>query len=317
MQSIKRQGQKTMADNNKGVLETDTQILNPLTDINWRDMWIQRDNLRKDPDDSSYWDSRAKEFGSYHRCKETSSYAKSFIAYLAPQANETILDIGCGNGGVAIPLARQGHKVTALDFSAKMLEVLNEHCCEEGITQITAKQLSWTDDWQASGIAAKSVDIAFASRSTMVHDLWDAIERLCNVAKRRVAMTLATRFGPRCTYELGQTVDGIAYVPDHIYAINMLFQMGYTPELRYIDSYKRIPSADRATPEEQSCSEVAGMTKLAGALNATDISETPESLDISNVEKCPTASIVKKCHVISDTLESKRLVRWAHIAWDL
>jgi len=40
-------------------------------------------------------------------------YAKSSV--------ETILDLGCGTGGHAFPLARRGYRVTGVDRSAEML----------------------------------------------------------------------------------------------------------------------------------------------------------------------------------------------------
>lgn len=41
-------------------------------------------------------------------------------------ANKSVLDVGCGPGALALPLARAGSRVTALDWSPAMLESLRE-----------------------------------------------------------------------------------------------------------------------------------------------------------------------------------------------
>ncbi len=45
---------------------------------------------------------------------------------LAPASSSSILDIGAGSGRVALELARAGHRVTALDLDAELLEALRE-----------------------------------------------------------------------------------------------------------------------------------------------------------------------------------------------
>ena len=44
-----------------------------------------------------------------------------------------VIDLGCGTGRVAVPLARAGHAVTAVDLSAEMLNVAGEKAAAEGL----------------------------------------------------------------------------------------------------------------------------------------------------------------------------------------
>lgn len=39
---------------------------------------------------------------------------------------KSIIDLGCGTGSLAIPLAKQGFKVTGVDLSAEMLAIAYE-----------------------------------------------------------------------------------------------------------------------------------------------------------------------------------------------
>jgi len=47
---------------------------------------------------------------------------------------ETILDLGCGTGNHAIPLARRGYHVTGVDLSTEMLRVARQKSTEVGVT---------------------------------------------------------------------------------------------------------------------------------------------------------------------------------------
>jgi len=51
--------------------------------------------------------------------------------YLPPSGS--VLDIGTGTGAYAIPLAKRGYTVTAVDLSPKLLEVCQKRVAEEGL----------------------------------------------------------------------------------------------------------------------------------------------------------------------------------------
>ncbi|MDR1068138.1 MAG: methyltransferase domain-containing protein [Clostridiales Family XIII bacterium] len=171
--------------------------------------------------------------------QNTSDYARAFLAGLDLAPGDSVFDMGSGTGALALPLAERGHRVVCGDFSPGMRAALKKRAEESGLShRISVIAVRWEDDWQSAGIAPKSVDIAIASRSIIVHDLGDALEKLESVAKRRAAITIPTRFGPRAEHQVGDTVYGIPYLPDFIYAANILFDRGRHPELSYIDAQK-------------------------------------------------------------------------------
>ena len=59
------------------------------------------------------------------------------IAARVPAGAE-VLDLGCGTGALAVQLARQGARVTAIDISAGMLEQAAERVQEEGLAERVA-----------------------------------------------------------------------------------------------------------------------------------------------------------------------------------
>jgi len=70
------------------------------------------------------------------------SVAVPFILEKAPDAR-SVLDVGSGCGTLAIPLAKAGKRVTALDPSAAMIEILKEDIKKEKIKGITPVIAAW------------------------------------------------------------------------------------------------------------------------------------------------------------------------------
>jgi SAM-dependent methyltransferase len=59
-------------------------------------------------------------------------------AELARAAPDGVLDVGAGTGRVALPLARAGHAVTALDIDPELLAVLAERAQDVPVTTLAA-----------------------------------------------------------------------------------------------------------------------------------------------------------------------------------
>jgi ubiquinone/menaquinone biosynthesis C-methylase UbiE len=74
----------------------------------------------------------AGDFGVIAR--SVSSSADGFIARLAFAPGTRVLDIACGTGNSAIPLARSGAIVTGVDIATNLLEQARERAAAEGLT---------------------------------------------------------------------------------------------------------------------------------------------------------------------------------------
>ena len=204
-----------------------------LIDTNWGEEWRRIQRVRKHVDSSEKWDKRAPSFGSV---RGESPYVTQFIESLNLQAGETVFDMGCGNGAIAVPLAQAGFEVTARDFSAGMLAALAAGAEEAGVLdRIHAAQMSWEDDWEAAGLKPHSFDVAFASRSVITQDLAAALAKLSWISRNRCCVTTSTGYTPKLSptilRELGIT-SVAAY--DFIYTFNILVQQGHCPEMHYI-----------------------------------------------------------------------------------
>jgi SAM-dependent methyltransferase len=65
-------------------------------------------------------------------------------AELARAAPDGVLDVGAGTGRVALPLARAGHAVTALDIDPELLAVLRERAEEVSVATLAADAQDFT-----------------------------------------------------------------------------------------------------------------------------------------------------------------------------
>jgi SAM-dependent methyltransferase len=65
--------------------------------------------------------------------KTVSAGAEDFIAHLGIPARARVLDIACGTGNTAIPLARRGCIVTGVDIAPNLLEQARARATAEGV----------------------------------------------------------------------------------------------------------------------------------------------------------------------------------------
>lgn len=274
---------------------------NTFEDTDWRGEWIGLQEGRDAPGEPSKWDARASSFAQ----RTVSSYSKTFVEYLDPQDGETVLDMGCGTGELALQIAARGCDVVAADFSTQMLSYLQAAIAREGEQRVRPVRMSWTDDWQAYGVGSKSVDVAIASRSIMVTDLGEALDKLSDVACRKVAITLAANGSPAEDLRVLEAIGRQTHSRyDTVYCINMLFQMGYTPEVRYIDSDK--PYAFTSVEDAH-----AQILKHITNPSPREVELACEFVDYHLVRNTDSDSDAPF------TLDYQRFSKWAFISWDV
>ncbi|MBN2402553.1 MAG: class I SAM-dependent methyltransferase [Spirochaetes bacterium] len=182
---------------------------------------------------SGYWNKRAPSFVD-HASKTL--YPNSFLKIMDLRRSWTVLDVGCGGGTLAIPLALKVKHITAVDFSEKMLEKLQVESDKKKIRNISTIKVSWEEDWERAGIGVH--DIAIASRSLAVDDIQSALQKLNNAARRRVYISTIVGDGP-FDRKIFDAIERI-YNPsvDYIYIYNLLYQMGIHANINFIENEK-------------------------------------------------------------------------------
>ncbi len=83
--------------------------------------------------------------GWYRRALDYSNFPEVVLSFILPRTEDskTFIDVGCGCGTLAIPLAKAGKRVTALDPSPAMMEILKEEIKRQGIRNIKPVNHAW------------------------------------------------------------------------------------------------------------------------------------------------------------------------------
>lgn len=185
---------------------------------------------------ASAWDAKVAEI---QKRSSDSPYTQAFIDRTDLSGCNTLLDMGCGTGVIGLALAPYLKQVTGVDYSAGMLQAFQDNAHALGLKNTHTIQRAWEDNWDD----IPQCDLVIASRSTTVMDMADVLEKLDRTAKKRVCLTnlVGGSFIDRGLVEaIGRQVRSI---PDYIYILNILYQMGRHPRLDYIEAKGRLAGA--------------------------------------------------------------------------
>ena len=198
-------------------------------EIDWAYFWRKKLEAKKDR--GKDWNKAAPNFGKSARKDD---YHTRLIEKINVSKDDTILDLGCGEGSITIPLAKRAKSVTGVDSAYKMLEILNEKAQKEGIGNIK------TIEEDLTKITIDNVgkhDIIVASRSLNgVLDIKETIANINEIAGKYVYITL---FGPnnwKIEREFYEYIDKEYFeFPSHRYFFNILIDMGIYPNVENLN----------------------------------------------------------------------------------
>lgn len=190
------------------------------------------------PRSAEEWNRRA---AARSRREKGSDYAREFLARVDFDGVRTALDMGCGSGNLAIPLAKRLDRVWACDFAGEMLRLLAAAAEEAGVRRkIAVRRLAWADDWSR----VPRADLVLCSRAMDPLDMPGALEKMCAKAKVRCCLTLHAG-GFFVDGELREVL-GRKTVPrpGYLYAVNLLAQMGYWARVGFLETKGGLEYAD-------------------------------------------------------------------------
>ena len=206
------------------------QCISDAEELDWESFWQEK--LKAKEDRQKDWNKAAPNFGKSAR---RDGYHTHLVNRINPQADETILDLGCGDGNISVPLAKRAKFVTGVDSAEKMLEkfdmkaqkenVANYKTILEDLTRVTKDNIG-------------NHDIVVASRSlNNVIPIKQTLKNIDEIANKYVYITL---FGPnnwRMEKEFYQYILGREYneFPSHRYLFNILVDMGIYPNVENLD----------------------------------------------------------------------------------
>ena len=214
-------------------------IENP-NDVDWVGFWAERLSTKVDKD----WDKAAP--GFFKRTRKD-DYQTALFDKLILDENDTVLDVGCGEGSVTIPIAKRVKKVIGVDSSPKMLEYLEKRADENNISNVETilkpiEEISYNE--------IGDVDVVVCSRSLNgIVPIDKVLLELDKIANKYVFITI---FGPEnkkierdFDREIGIKTEDF---PDYNYFFNILFNLGIYANIERFDlnNYREYESIDDA-----------------------------------------------------------------------
>lgn len=233
------------------------------------------------------WDIKAD---SMNKRVHKSIYNEQFLKFLNLEKIDTLLDIGCGVGNISLKLAPKLSKIYCLDYSTKMLELLNENAKKQNINNITTINKSWYDSWDD----ISNADLVIASRSMEVKNMKEALEKLNNKANKKVVISYKVGGSFVSDEILDVLQKDIIKKPDYIYVLNILYNMGINASLNFVQS------EGRGTIYTSKEKFIESVSWSIGSLRSDEI---------------------KKLEIYYDNLDENKkfkedFVSWAIISWD-
>lgn len=216
------------------------QCIDDPNDVDWVKFWGERleNKINKD------WDKAAP--GFYKRTRKD-DYQDALFDKLILDKNDTVLDVGCGEGSITIPIAKKVKKVIGVDSSPKMLEYLEKRAIENDVENIETilkpiEEITYED--------IGNVDVVVCSRSLNgIIPIDKTLEELNKIANKYVFITI---FGPEnkkiekdFENEIGIKTEDF---PDYNYFFNIMFNLGIYANIERFDlnNYREYDSIDEA-----------------------------------------------------------------------
>jgi SAM-dependent methyltransferase len=195
-------------------------------------------------DTAGYWDRRARTYDSPWR---NSTYTGELINRLELRPGYSVLDVACGTGVLAIPLAARVHRVTALDISPLMLEILQQRILKSGITNVTIINKDWNDVIIGEDIPGH--DVVLVSRSMPYRRLSETLQKINNAAKSACYITWRAERTDDYEASVAKAIgkDYQSY-PDYLTIVGMLGKLDIKADIEIFESYheEKYPSLKEA-----------------------------------------------------------------------
>ena len=216
------------------------QCIDNPNDVDWTGFWVEKLSTKKDKN----WDKAAP--GFYKRTRKD-DYQIALFDKLILDENDTVLDVGCGEGSITVPLSRKVKKVIGIDSSEKMLEYLEKRANDENVSNIETI-LKPIEEIKYEDIG--DVDVVVCSRSlNAIMPIEDVLGELNKIANKYVFITI---FGPenkKIEKDFDKEIEKQTEdFPDYNYFFNILFNMGIYANIQRFDlnNYREYDSIEEA-----------------------------------------------------------------------
>ena len=154
-----------------------------LLELDWEYIWQK--SIKKGLKKEKNWDKIAKDYGKW---LENDDYPEVLLEEMRITKDDTVLDLGCGEGTITRKIAKRAKSITGIDKSELMLEELNKKANEENLSNIKTIQKDIKDlSYENIG----NYDIVLASRCLNgIYNIKETVLTLNEIAKKYVYITV-------------------------------------------------------------------------------------------------------------------------------
>jgi SAM-dependent methyltransferase len=193
----------------------------------WRDLVDRAARVSPERSTGDFWDGRAEGFNDRVLARSSEPDLVRDFVLGSVQAGSTVLDIGAGTGGWAIPLAARAARVTALDSSASMLAVLRRNIAGAAVTNIDIVAGSWPD------VRVADHDFSLAAHSVYGSaDLPRFVEHMMAVTRRTCFLLVRMPEATGVMAAAAARLWGIPWDrPNFVVAHHVLLELGVRPSV--------------------------------------------------------------------------------------
>lgn len=200
------------------------------------DLWIVEDNNKEAIE--NFWNNKAKEFNKITNEEKSINKLVDFLySNNIFYEDSKILDIGCGPGKYSIEFAKKCKEVVALDISDEMLKFADENAKENKVENIDFKKVFWDEvDLKDSGFE-KEFDLVFASMCPGVNS-YGTLMKMMQASKKHCFISSFVERKNLLWDELNKFLEEKtekSYDKKIYCTMNILYLMGYYPQIKYID----------------------------------------------------------------------------------
>lgn len=204
-------------------------------EIDWAELWKCKNAISESQGINNMdWDNRADDFSKQYINQD---YINQVIQKMDISSNDTVLDIGCGPGTLAIPLAKQVKVVTAMDFSDRMLEIVSERAMKNKLNNINIVNNNFGKLEPEKDL--KQHDIIICSRSFPDQYPKENLLLINSFALKAVYLTIWINGADEYEYFIRKAYDeaGYNYIsrPDYIYILNLLYSIGIQANVDFVE----------------------------------------------------------------------------------
>ncbi|MEW5919699.1 MAG: methyltransferase domain-containing protein [Bacillota bacterium] len=223
------------------VTRTEDQNLELFDGAFWADAWArarQKSSLYREGYDESSWNAFWNQYaGTYLKVNQAlEEHLRTLVSSWREEGlvgpSSRVLDIGCGPGAYALPLAREVREVVALDTAPQMLETLAQAARQQELSNVVPFQ----GHWEKVNFD-REFDLVLAAISPAIYN-YETLMKM-NEASRGSCILISYRHYHAPLREiLWQKLMKeklISRAFEITYPFNILYQEGFNPNLRFME----------------------------------------------------------------------------------